>query len=61
MNRYDIFPTYVWEFNLFEDTTFTEEDNEKLKSFLLTLCTKKDSGSRKLSNIGGYQSNELDC
>ena len=61
MNRYDTFPTYVWEFNLFEDTTFTEADNEKLKSFLLTLCTKKDSGSRKLSNIGGYQSNDLDC
>ena len=61
MNRYDIFPTYVWEFNLFEDTKFTREDNENLKSFLLTLCAKDVNNNKRLSNVGGYQSNDLNC
>ena len=60
MNRYDCFPLTSGSLIYFEDTTFTEADNEKLKSFLLTLCAKKNSGSRKLSNIGGYQTNDLD-
>ena len=60
MEQYNIFPTYLWVLNIFEESDLTEKDNQTLLDYLLKLRKKDLNTDRFLEFNGGYQSNDLD-
>ena len=61
MKQLNIFPTFFWELNIFEESDLTEKDNQILLDYLLKL-RKEDSDRQRwwVHQNSGYQSNDLD-